>query len=335
MGVAKKWVFPIIRLVVFAAIAAALVKLAFFGGLTDAGDHATPTGAVSDPEVQVATQTVHNDVKIDATITADPAVPVRATAGGAVVKVLAKVGQAVDAATPIATVRTEPDLTNLPEGAAPPKPKVTTITAGSAGTLSDLPLLPGQQIAIGDSLAQVAPSTFSVVGSMPPEQQYRLLNRPTEGQVSITGGPQPFTCTGLSISTPLSGAGAGTGGSASGADPSGSSGASGSTTTVRCAVPAGVTVFSGIAAKLVVSGGTAENALVVPVTAVEGSAGGPGTVYVAGSDGKPEKKKVTLGINDGEMVQITEGVKEGDSVLQFIPGSDAETQAAQNGGYGG
>ena len=40
MGIARRWVFPILRLVVFAAIAAALVKLAFFGGF--GGETADP-----------------------------------------------------------------------------------------------------------------------------------------------------------------------------------------------------------------------------------------------------------------------------------------------------
>ena len=45
MNVARKWVFPILRLVIFAAIAVALVKVAFFADGTDAAaDLAIETG---------------------------------------------------------------------------------------------------------------------------------------------------------------------------------------------------------------------------------------------------------------------------------------------------
>ena len=75
---------------------------------------------------------------------------------------------------------------------------------------------------------------------------------------------------------------------------------------MKCAVPAGVTVFAGLAAKLTIDGGKADGVLVVPTTAVEGSVG-TGSVYVAGADGaKPAKQAVGLGLTDGVHVQITE-----------------------------
>ena len=107
-GIARKWVFPILRLVVFAAIAVALAKLAFFGGLTTAGsDSAVPTGAVTDPTVQVETGSIANDVVLDASVQADPAVPVRATLAGEIRKVLVTAGQAVAPGTPVVTIRSE------------------------------------------------------------------------------------------------------------------------------------------------------------------------------------------------------------------------------------
>ena len=101
-------------------------------------------------------------------------------------------------------------------------------------------------------VAQVAPTTFNVSGSLAPEQQYRLLTKPTDAQVTITGGPAPFTCSGLTITTPLAGAGAG--------DPAGGEqGAGGGTgATVKCSVPPEITVFAGLAAGLSLAGGIAE-----------------------------------------------------------------------------
>lgn len=326
-GVARRWVFPIIRILVFAAIAAALIKLAFIGGSAGTTDAATATGAVSDPQVAITTGTIHNDVVLDATVSADAAVPVRATLAGEVRKVLVAAGQGVAAGTPVLTIRAEVPSADGTTTSI----KTATVLAGAAGVVSDLPVLVGQLLSVGDTVAQIAPPTFSVSGSLAPAQQYRLLNKPTEAQVSITGGPAAFTCTGLTITTPLAGAGSGSG-SDTGAD-GGSTGSSGGTTTVRCSVPSEVTVFGGLAAKMTISGGVATDVLVAPITAVEGSAG-TGVVYLAAKDGgKPTTKKVTLGINDGQQVQITGGVAEGDMILEFVPGAAAD-QATKNG-FGG
>lgn len=316
-GIGRRWVLPILRILVFAAIAAALVKLAFFGGFgAEKSDGAQPTGAISDPTIQVDTGSIANNVVLDASVQADPAVPVRATLSGEVRKVLATPGQSVNAGTPIVTIRSE---TPNPDGTT--SVKTVTVTAGAAGILSALPVLVGQSLAVGDSVAQVAPTSFSVVASLPAAQQYRLLNKPTEGSTSITGGPAPFTCTGLSISTPLAGSDSGT---ASGGGSAGSSGGSASTATVRCAVPAEVTVFGGLAAKLTINGGAADNVLVVPTTAVEGTVG-TGIVYVPGVGGaKPTKQPVTLGLTDGVNVQITGGVQKGDTILQYVPGAPVD-----------
>jgi multidrug efflux pump subunit AcrA (membrane-fusion protein) len=333
-GIARKWVFPIIRILIFAAIAAALIKLAFVGGIAASSDAATATGQVTDPEVAITTGTIHNDVVLDATVSADPAVPVRATLAGEVRKVLVSGGQAVAVGTPILQIRAE-----VPNADGSTSVKTATVVSGAAGILSDLPVLVGQLVSIGDAVGQVAPPTFSVTGSLAPAQQYRLLNKPTDAQVAITGGPAAFTCTGLSITTPLAGAGsgsssgAGTGSSGSDGSSAGSTGATGSSTTVRCAVPAEVTVFAGLAAKMTISGGIAENVLVAPITAVEGSAG-TGVVYVADpKGGTPTTRKVTLGISDGKQVQLTGGVVEGDMILEFVPGAVVD-QATKNG-FGG
>ena len=319
-GIARRWVFPIIRIVIFLLIAAALVKLAFFGGLGAApSDAAVPTGRVTDPTVQVEKGSIANDVVLDASIQADPAVPVRATLAGEVRKVLVAAGQAVAPGTPVLTIRS--DVPN-PDGTT--STKTATVNAGAAGILSSLPVLVGQTVAIGDVVAQVAPTTFSVVASLPAAQQYRLLNRPTEASTAIKGGPAPFTCTGLAITTPLAGATTGGSDSTGSSADSGAGGQAGSTATVRCAVPAGVTVFAGLAAKLTIDGGKADGVLVVPTTAVEGAVG-TGNVYLPSeSGGKPAKQAVGLGLTDGKQVQITTGLKEGDTILQFVPGAAAD-----------
>ncbi|AYG04191.1 efflux RND transporter periplasmic adaptor subunit [Gryllotalpicola protaetiae] len=355
-GVVRRWVFPILRILVFAAIGVALVKLAFFNGATSGSDQIVPTGAVSDPVTTVHTGSIHNDVSLSATVFPDAAVPVRASVTGEITKVSATAGQHVDGGTALVTIKqtiestgtvtknqttTDPDtgeVTTTPiTEPAPPVIKYVVVPAGAAGTLSSLTALVGQEVAVGDVLAQVAPPTFNVSGTIAAVDQYRLLSKPTEAQVTISGGPEPFTCTGLTISAPLAGSTGGAGDSSApagdtSADSSGSPATGGPT--VRCAVPADTTVFAGLAAKVKISAGSADDALLVPATAVEG-AGAAGTVYLPGADGAaPTPAKVQLGIFDGTSVQIVSGLKKGDEILEFVPSKSDEQHAAQ-AGFGG
>lgn len=319
MSIARKWVFPILRIVVFAVIAAALVKLAFFADPVQE-DGEVPTGQIVEPQVPVTRGTIQNDVQLSGTVSADPATAVKATFGGTVREVLISQGASVAPDTPIAVVRAE-----LVNANGTPYTKTQTLVAGASGILSSFTLLVGQAIAIGDTIGQVAPQTFSVTATISPEQLYRLTQQPTEAQVAVQGGPAPFTCTGLTVITPLPGSGGGDGG--------GTGGDGGSTTTVRCAVPADVRVFSGLVAELTIAGGIAEDVLTVPLTAVMGAAD-TGIVYVIGADGEQEERPVTLGLNDGVNVEVVDGLEEGELVLQFVPGASAGDPNDPLGGGG-
>lgn len=302
MGIARKWVFPIIRILVFVVIAGALVKIAFFGDVAASTDAASPTGQIVEPQVAVAIGTIQNDVTLQGTVAADDAVEVKATLAGQVREVLVTKGQWVDAGTEILTLRADvvnPDGTSYVE--------YETVVSPIAGVLSTFSALADQTFAVGDDIAKVSPPTFNVNGAIAPEQQYRLLNQPTEAQVTIKGGPAPFTCVGLTIAAPTAAADA----SAAAATP-----------TVRCAVPAEVKVFAGLAAELTLAGGVASDVMTVPITAVEG-ASQTGNVYFVLPDGSTELRPVTLGINDGINVEITGGLAKGDTILEFIPGAAA------------
>lgn len=308
MSIARKWVFPILRLVVFAAIAAALVKLAFFADPVQP-DTEVPTGQIVEPQIPVAIGTIQNDVGLTGTVNADAAIPVKATFGGEVREVLVGQGASVAPDTPIMVVRAE-----LVNSNGTPYTKTQTVTAGAAGILSSFTVIKGQTVGIGDTVGQVAPASFNVTATIEPAQLYRLSEQPTEAQVTVTGGPAPFTCTGLTIITPLAGSGGGTG---DGGEGTGNSG-----TTVRCTVPAEVRVFPGLVAQITIAGGVATDVLVIPTTAVQGGAD-TGIVYVIGADGEQEERPVTLGLSDGVNVEVTEGLEEGELILQFVPGAAA------------
>ncbi|HEX4076837.1 MAG TPA: efflux RND transporter periplasmic adaptor subunit [Candidatus Acidoferrales bacterium] len=70
---------------------------------------------------------------------------------------------------------------------------------------------------------------------------------------------------------------------------------------------------------------TAQNALTVPVQAVQSSAEGRGTVLVVGQDNRIERRDVTIGIESATDAEILSGLHEGDRVVfgeqaQFSPG---------------
>lgn len=305
MGIARRWVFPIIWMVIFAVIGAALVKIAFFPDAEARGsDGHVPSGEIVEPQIPVSLGTIRNDIVIDGVISADAAVPARAAISGEVRQVSVSAGQTVEEGAELAQIRgMYDDGTN----------RWSILRAPISGTLTSFELLVGQQVSLGETLAKVAPPRFSVTATLAPEQLYRLVQQPTEATVAITGGPAPFVCTGLTITTADV---VGDGG-----DP-GAGGGGGSGPTVRCAVPGDVQVFSGLTARVTIAGGIAENVLVLPTTAVEGAAA-TGVVYLLGADGEPTPTPVTLGLSDGIQVEITGGVAEGDLVLQFVPGAPA------------
>lgn len=326
MSVARKWVFPILRIVVFTAIAVALVKLAFFGSSTAGGGGELPTGGVIDPQVPVMIGTVSNDVVLSGTVKADDAVPVKAPLGGEVIQLDVSVGSSVVSGDQIGIIKG----TNSAGRAV-----TVSIEASATGTISALSLVVSQQTTAGTVVAQIAPPGFYITASVQPVDRYRLTTAPEEATVTVMGGPAPFTCTNLTVKTPL----AGSGGTGDGENPGTGDPGAGSGTTARCVVPADVTVFPDLTAQLTISAGVAENVLIVPVTSVLGSAES-GVVYVVvdPETGATEERQVTLGLSDGINVEIVDGLEEGELVMQFVPGAPADPGMPIDGpiiGYGG
>jgi HlyD family secretion protein len=60
---------------------------------------------------------------------------------------------------------------------------------------------------------------------------------------------------------------------------------------------------------------TVKNALVIPAAALITASDGTTSVILAGADGKPEQKKVKVGIRQDDKVQITDGIQENDRVV--------------------
>ena len=309
MPVFRRVILPVAWLAVGVVATAALAKLAFFPDPavegTALGVGAEPTGQLTEPVVTVERGDVRNDLSLKATISSDPAVELTVYKAGDVVDVFFTEGGRVNAGDIVASVREE-----VPTEDGGTFDLWSEIIAPATGTISDLPLTAGAPVAVGDVAGMIAPDTFRVMGAIAAADRYRLTAEPSEATIAITGGPT-FTCTDVKIETPLAGAAGDAGAEA---------GAGDVTTTVRCPVPADVTVFPGLAATLTFAGSAAEGALLVPVTAVVG-AGESGTVFVPGPDGTPEERDVELGITDGKKVEIRSGLEEGETILEFVPGA--------------
>jgi multidrug efflux pump subunit AcrA (membrane-fusion protein) len=279
----RRWIFPVLLVLVFGACAAALVKIAFFPDRAES--MVSPEVQISDPIVAVERGSVVNALSLAGNIARDESFVVRSELNGTVLAVHVGEGAVVTAGQKLFTVRQEDPRKDI------------DILAPEAGEVSELALVKGQAASVGAEAYKLTPARYHLLATVEPVQLYRLVNAPTEATITITGGPAPFTCTGVRVEVSDEG-----------------------TASVRCAIPTDQTVFAGLPATMDVALGQVDDALVIPVTAVQGGTGS-GNVWVDAGDGSdPEERAVTLGVNDGSMVEVTEGLAEGDSIRQFVPG---------------
>ncbi|GAB3600952.1 biotin/lipoyl-binding protein [Microbacterium tumbae] len=285
----RRWVLPLLLLIVFGACAAALVKLAFFPETTQAA--VSPEAGITDPVVVVERGSVVNALSLPGNIARDEAFPIRGQVNGTVTEVRVSDGASVKAGQVLFTVKQDYPAKSI------------DIVAPEAGDLTGIALVDGQLTSVGEEIATLTPARYHLLATVEPVQLYRLVNAPSEATVTITGGPAPFACTGVKVEVSAEG-----------------------TANVRCAIPADQTVFAGLPAQLDLAIGKVDDALVIPVTAVQGGSG-DGVVWVdAGDGGEPEERTVALGVNDGSMVEVVEGLEEGESIRQFVPGFAAPVE---------
>lgn len=289
MIVWRRWIFPLVLVIVLSATAAALVKIAFFPDRAVAA--VTPKASITDPVIAVNRGSVVNALSLDGNVARDEAYTVRSEITGTATAVHVGEGATVAAGQVLFTVKQDDPRKDI------------DVIAPEAGEISEIALVKGQSTTAGTEIYKITPARYHLVAKVDPAQLYRLVNAPTEASVSITGGPAPFTCTGVRVEVSNDG-----------------------TASVRCAIPGDQAVFAGLPAKLDLAMGQVDNALVIPVTAVQGGSG-TGNVWVDAGDGAdPEKRAVKLGVNDGTNVEVVEGLEEGESIRQFVPGFVAPAQ---------
>jgi macrolide-specific efflux system membrane fusion protein len=253
-----------------------------------------------EPEViEVKSGTVVARLVLRAVVEADPPTPVRPEKGGTVTRVLAKNGQYVGKGEPVVALEHTPEPKTPAEPDAEPrpaKPVTVHLTAPAAGRIKGMRAHVGTPISPGDTAFSVDRGRFRAVAKVGTKDIYRLYNRPRGIRLKIDHGPAPFSCPLIAYGAP------------------------GGSTEVRvsCRIPASRKVFAGLPAEMSVLTDQAKNVPVVPLAAVLGKAD-TGWVTVVDDSGGRSRRKVSLGLNDGEKVEIKDGLEVGDRILDLAP----------------
>ncbi|MEV0676164.1 efflux RND transporter periplasmic adaptor subunit [Actinosynnema sp. NPDC050436] len=193
-------------------------------------------------------------------------------------------------------------------------------------------------VTVGMPVASAKYAGYGIVAEISGEQAYQIADSATGSvRAQIKNGPGPFDCALLGTIAALP---AGTvpaappppqeppaegdeqtpGRATPPQQPDQPKGTSDSTgLRLVCTAPDDVKLINGATATLEVVTATAPNALVVPVEAVAGGQG-KGKVDVLGPDGSRQTKDVVLGLTDGKVVEVKEGLT-GEETLA-VPGPD-------------
>jgi HlyD family secretion protein len=172
----------------------------------------------------------------------------------------------------------------------------TQVRSPIKGVISDRPVYPGEMANAGAPLFTVMDiSSISAHANIPPIEALRLK----------VGNPAMITQTGTDAQvagrvTLVSPA----------VDPN--------STTVQVWVGAtnpGERLKPGASVRVSIVAETAQNAVVIPATALLPSAEGGTSVMVVGSDSVAHEKKIEVGIREPDKVQVTSGVAPGDQVV--------------------
>lgn len=324
MRVFRKVVLPLAWVVIFGTIAVSLGVMAFGSDPQATGSGLKPTGKLPVSNAGVSRGTVSNTLQVRGTITVDPPVAAKASQDGVINHFFVPAGARVSAGENLFQIKSEEAATDGGDdekGDAKPRTRYFNVVAPKDGIVSSYAKELDDTVAKGDAVASIRQDSFHATGSISPVDQYRLLDLPESAKVTITGGPAPFKCPDLAIGGPASpDAGGNQEPDAEGFPdgPQGDGGREEGGASISCRVPDHVRVFDGLTMTMAIDAGSVEDVLVVPVTAVRGLID-RGTVWVV-TKGKPVERKVRLGLSDGKIVEVTKGLKEGEQILEFVPG---------------
>ncbi|USR79798.1 efflux RND transporter periplasmic adaptor subunit [Arcanobacterium pinnipediorum] len=326
----RKLIFSILRLIIGAVIAVALTKFAFFPD-QETSKPLVGQGQFVLPTVSAQRGDIKNDTQFEATVLRDESKAVKSTAEGEIVHFFVADGAQVEQGAPLLQVKTTVTEQIMAPAAKSEdsederdsEPSTVTsvsynnVVAPIAGTVHFDAIIK-QHVTYNDPVGTIVPASFHATVNVTPDQLYALQSIPQEAQLAIANGPAPFTCTNLRTTSVKS------------ASQSGDGISQGSSPVLICDIPGDQTVFDGIKATLNIAGEQVTDALLLPVTAVEGRFR-EGKVYLPMQDitDEPTAVVVKLGINDGKRVVITEGLDEQTEVLEFVPRKSQESDDSE------
>jgi multidrug efflux pump subunit AcrA (membrane-fusion protein) len=167
---------------------------------------------------------------------------------------------------------------------------------------------------------------FGIQVAIDPKYAYRAYGKPLKGVASLSFGASGFGCalvpgerspesSAVSESSAQAGDMASQAGGAAPGAPAADSSAPGPV--FQCLIPTAISAFEGETAKVGIEYATVRGALVLPVSAVAGTAQSGTVRLVTGSLSKVVP--VRLGVSDGSVVQIVSGLALGDMVAASPP----------------
>ena len=360
MAVLRRFVVPVIWMLLLGVIALALMKMAFFPSADASATYdAVIPGAEFDEYALVAAESgdISSTLELSGTVEADEGAPLKATTSGEVDRIWRHDGDTVTEGERVLQVRYPVEPDPLPETAAEPaagadgadaaaqQPAPTStateyryvdLVASASGTLTDMEVQEQDELTEGDVVATLSPGTYSIRAGLTPEQQLSLLDVELEATATVPTTQDPVACTAPSIEEDEPGAGDEQPAAEAPVDPAeeglyvegepAETGGGTSLAQLTCPVPADVKVVPGLEVAVSVALGSRSDVLTVPTTAVEGEAS-TGTVYVLDEEtGEPAPAEVELGLREDGRVEITGGLEEGQEILEFVPGVDAPNQ---------
>jgi hypothetical protein len=191
------------------------------------------------------------------------------------------------------------------------------VQAVAAGTVTEIGVRAGGSVRLPSNMPVVTLryDGFGVPITVSAENMYRVYGSPLGGLVSLVSGASGVDC---HVVPAAAGASSGAASAPSG-PPAGAPVDGGSATlATTCLLPLSVNAYQGQPAKVGIRFATVKGALVLPVTAVAGGAQ-TGTVTRIAAGGKRTDVTVRLGVTDGVVVQILDGLSDGDTVAAQAP----------------
>jgi multidrug efflux pump subunit AcrA (membrane-fusion protein) len=205
--------------------------------------------------------------------------------------------------TPTPSVSPSPSPTPTPSPS--PTPETIDVTSAVDGAISQVSVVEGQQITAGTLLLTISPDQFDVIGPVKQSLLDQFLAPPITISVKLPDTSAPFDCQFLSIGANLA--------------TSSAQVVLKQEADLRCQVPPEADVVPGIRVRVAAVTGQVEDAVLVPVTAIERQ-GDLDFVWVVQGRKTFIQQPVTLGISDGRLVEVLDGLFAGQVVLDPVEG---------------